>query len=164
MKYCLASEKDVATCNNLKKDVIARLNSLNLPLWNEEYPSDELIKEDIESGRGRIILNEENEIIAYVSVMPANEEFEENTFNYPHLLALSRLMVKSGYENQGVATYLINQIINEAKTKGYNGIGILVHPINERAIKLYKKIGFKFEQRKQYLFGEYDSYSYLFLK
>ena len=161
MKYCFASEKDIYTCNSLKKEVIARLNSLNLPLWNEEYPSDELIKEDIESGRGRIILNDEDEIIAYASVASTIEEFNEEVFLHSNLLAISRLMVKTGCENQGVATYFIKQIIDEAKTKGYKGIGIMVHPINERAIKLYKKLGFKFEQRKQYFYGEYDIYSYL---
>lgn len=161
MKYCFASEKDIDTCNNLKKEVIARLNSLNLPLWNEEYPSDELIKEDIESGRGRIILNDEDEIIAYASVASTIEEFNEGVFLHSNLLAISRLMVKTGYENQGIATYFIKQIIDEAKTKGYKGIGIMVHPINKRAIKLYKKLGFKFEQRKQYFYGEYDTYSYL---
>ena len=161
MKYCFASEKDIYTCNSLKKEVIARLNSLNLPLWNEEYPSDELIKEDIESGRGRIIVNDEDEIIAYASVAPTIEEFNEEVFLHSNLLAISRLMVKTSCENQGVATYFIHQIINEAKTKGYKGIGIMVHPINERAIKLYKKLGFKFERRKQYFYGEYDTYSYL---
>ena len=161
MTYCFASEKDIYTCNSLKKEVIARLNSLNLPLWNEEYPSDELIKEDIESGRGRIILNDEDEIIAYASVAPSIEEFNEEVFLHSNLLAISRLMVKTGCENQGIATYFIKQIIDEAKTKGYKGIGIMVHPINERAIKLYKKLGFKFEQRKQYFYGEYDTYSYL---
>lgn len=161
MKYCFASEKDIHTCNTLKKEVIVRLNSLNLPLWNEKYPSDELIKEDIESGRGRIILNDEDEIIAYASVAPTIEEFEEEVFLHSNLLAISRLMVKTGCENQGIATYFIHQIIKEANANGYKGIGIMVHPINERAIKLYKKLGFKFEQRKQYFYGEYDTYSYL---
>lgn len=161
LRYCLPCSKDIDTCNNLKKEVIARLNSLNLPLWNEEYPSDELIKEDIESGRGRIIVNDEDEIIAYASVAPTIEEFDEEVFLASNLLAFSRLMVKTGYENQGVATYFIKQIIDEAKTKGYKGIGIMVHPINERAIKLYEKLGFKFERRKQYFYGEYDTYSYL---
>ena len=161
LRYCLPCSKDIDTCNNLKKEVIVRLNCLNLPLWNEEYPSDELIKEDIESGRGRIILNDEDEIIAYASVAPSIEEFNEEVFLHFNLLAISRLMVKTGCENQGIATYFIHQIINEAKVKCYKGIGIMVHPINESTIKLYKKLGFKFEQRKQYFYGEYDTYSHL---
>ena len=43
MNYLKAIEKDIIECQLLKKEVIKRLDENGLNIWNEEYPSDELI-------------------------------------------------------------------------------------------------------------------------
>lgn len=161
MKYKIAEEKNIEEIILLLKEVIARLNSINLPLWNNEYPSLELIKEDIISGGGRIVVHDD-QIIAYAHICDCIEEFGKNVFVHNNLYCISRLMVRSGYENKGVATYLIKKIEEEVKSLNRPGLGIMVHPINKKAIKLYEKLGFVFENKKEYEYGEYSTYSYLF--
>lgn len=161
MKYKIAEIKNIDEIILLLREVIERLNSINLPLWNDEYPSLELMKEDIVSGGGRIVVHDD-QIIAYAHIGDSIEEYGKNVFIHDNLYSISRLMVRSGYENQGVATYLIKKIEEEVKSLNRPGLGIMVHPINKKAIKLYEKLGFVFENKKEYEYGEYSTYSYLF--
>ena len=74
-------------------------------------------------------------------------------------------MVKTGYTGKHIATTLINCMLDEMKKiNGVKGCGIMVHPINKNAIKMYEKIGFKFEKTQVYSFGEFHTYVYIFKK
>ena len=101
----------------------------------------------------------DDEIVAYATLSPILEEFDENTFNDSSFYCFSRLMVKTGFTNQHIATFLISSMLEEIKAKGIKGCGIMVHPINEKAIKMYQKLGFKFENRRKYPFGDFITYS-----
>lgn len=158
MIYRHAERSDIKECCILKKEVIKRLNNEGLSIWNEEYPSDQLLEEDIFADRGRVIIIDK-EIVAYATLSPILEEFDENTFNDSSFYCFSRLMVKTGFTNQHIATFLISSMLEEIKAKGIKGCGIMVHPINEKAIKMYQKLGFKFENRREYPYGDFITYS-----
>ena len=101
----------------------------------------------------------DKEIVAYATLSPILEEFGENIFNDSSFYCFSRLMVKTGFTKQHIATFLISSMLEEIKAKGIKGCGIMVHPINEKAIKMYQKIGFKFENRREYPYGDFITYS-----
>lgn len=46
------------------------------------------------------------------------------------------------YRGRGVATALLNALIEEAKKRGGEFISLEVRPSNENAVRLYKKLGF----------------------
>ena len=96
MNYLKAIEKDISECQLLKKEVIKRLDESGLNIRDEEYPSDELIKEDILHSNARVI-KENGEIVAYAVFDNVQKEFGENVFDQDGLYAFSRLMVKTGY-------------------------------------------------------------------
>lgn len=50
------------------------------------------------------------------------------------------IAVKPHYQGQGIATHLINELINRNPSRG---IRLNVHPENKKAISLYRKIGFE---------------------
>ncbi len=52
------------------------------------------------------------------------------------------LAVKKEFRNNNIATYLINEIINMAKTVNFNKITLEVRASNTKAINLYKKFDF----------------------
>ena len=161
MEYLKAKEIDIEQCQKLKKEVIARLDKGGLHIWDEEYPSDELIKEDILFSNARVI-KEKDEIIAYACFDEAVKEFGENVFKEDNLYSFSRLMVKSGFTGKHVATFLINSMLKEMKDLGADGCGVLVHPINKVAIKMYERLGFNLEETKIYPFGEFHNFVLLF--
>ena len=149
MEYLKAKEIDIEQCQKLKKEVIARLDKSGLHIWDEEYPSDELIKEDILFSNARVI-KEKDEIIAYACFDEAVKEFGENVFKEDNLYSFSRLMVKSGFTGKHVATFLINSMLKEMKELG--------------AIKMYERLGFNLEETKIYPYGEFHNFVFLFDK
>ena len=68
------------------------------------------------------------------------KEIENNTFE------IGNICVKPEHQNKGIGTAILKEIIFESKGKN---IKLQVFKINERAIKLYEKMGFeKVEETK----------------
>lgn len=57
-------------------------------------------------------------------------------------LYLSRLIVKEGYQRQGIGRTLLDYIINKAKTDGFRELSVGVDLENYPALKLYYAVGF----------------------
>lgn len=57
--------------------------------------------------------------------------------------SLNNIAVKEEYRQKGVATSLINTLIDKLKENGIVSLTLEVRPSNTPAISLYKKIGFK---------------------
>jgi len=58
------------------------------------------------------------------------------------------LGVHEDFRGKGVATQLFQQIFNWAKERGITRLGLTVIKTNEKAIRLYKKMGFEIEGEK----------------
>ena len=62
------------------------------------------------------------------------KEIEDNTFE------IGNICIKPEYQNKGIGTTVLKEILFECKEKN---IKLQVFKINERAIKLYEKMGFE---------------------
>ena len=62
------------------------------------------------------------------------KEIEDNTFE------IGNICIKPEYQNKGIGTAILKEIIFENKGKN---IKLQVFKINERAFKLYEKMGFE---------------------
>ena len=68
-------------------------------------------------------------------------------------IEIANFNVLDYFQNNGIGTKLINYVINKYKEK-YKNITLEVRKDNEKAIKLYKKVGFKEKAiRKNYYNG-----------
>ena len=56
---------------------------------------------------------------------------------------ISDVYVKKEFRNQGVAKVLIEQSLAEFKHLGYDDVRLNVFSFNEKAIRLYEKLGFR---------------------
>ena len=88
MEYLKANINDIEECQILKNEIVNELNESGLHIWDDEYPSDNLIKEDILNSNGRII-KENNKIIAYASIDSVINEFQENVFKEENLYSFA---------------------------------------------------------------------------
>ncbi len=113
-------------------------------LWDDDYPSDELIKFDIER-RGLYGVFDKNELIA-VSYAGMRCEDGEDNFTWKDTFkkrgTFARIGVSPKYQKQGIATKLVDFILNKLKEDGFDGVRILVGTNNYNALKLYKKFNF----------------------
>ena len=141
----------------MKNDVKQKVVDEKLPIWQNGYPEDDLIQEDIENGFGRIIIDN-GEIVSYATYHPALYEYDPGTFPIDNVMSFGRVMTKVGKEKRGYASYLIDNMINETKRKMIPGMGILVDNFNKKALNIYLKFGFKYLKTSQFPWAVLDVY------
>ena len=140
MNIKLLKNENVKDVMNLYDDI--RNNTYTL--WDNGYPSKELIEWDIER-KGLFGVFENNELIAVSFAGERCEDGEENFTwkdSFERRGTFARIGVSPQHQNKGVATKLVGFILNELKNQGFDGVRILVGKNNENAKKLYKKFGF----------------------
>ena len=150
-------EEIIIMKNAVKQKVIDE----KLPIWQNGYPTDEIIKEDIENGYGRMIVVD-GKIVSYATFHPALYEYDPGTFPTDELMSFGRVMTKVEETNKGYAYKLIENMIEETKQKGYIGLGILVDDFNKKALNLYLKFGFKYYGTGKFPWAVLDKYYLLF--
>lgn len=111
--------------------------------WSMDYPSEETIAFDMKRD-ALFCIKDGNEIVGAIS-QDMDEAVEALTCWSPHLKPageLSRLVVKEGYQNQGIAKELLKGGMNVLKERGYQGVHFLVCKNHNKAINAYKKLEF----------------------
>ncbi len=112
--------------------------------WNEEYPSEKNIDEDL-SRNALFVMKNEGIIKAAISI----EEDEEVDLLpcWDKKLApegeLARLAVLPQEQNKGLGRIMLRFGMEELIRRGYKGIHILVNKHNTKAIRCYDVFGFK---------------------
>lgn len=140
MEIKLLTNKNLKDIKNLYNDI--RLNTYNL--WDNGYPSEELIRWDIE--RNALWGVFDNNTLIAVSYAGERCEDDEENFTWKDTFkkrgTFARIGVSPKYQNKGVGTYLVDFILKKLKSQGYDGVRILVGTKNTNALKLYSKFGF----------------------
>lgn len=132
--FRLAVREDLSVIHHLLKQTKKRLNSQNLDYWNEEYPTYEMLEEDIERKMAYVaVLNQE--IAAYGALQGDYAKREE-------VVILSRIMVSPKFRRRGLAKDMILCLEGYAKSLGYRQAMLWVDVINRRILPLYRKLGY----------------------
>ena len=111
--------------------------------WDEEYPTLDFVKNDIEN-RDSLYKVTDGEMIAAAAYLGEFEETERpDCFDKSirRLGELSRVGVRREYHRKGVAFWLITHLLGEAEKLGYDGVVLLVGTENHAAMSLYEKAG-----------------------
>lgn len=112
--------------------------------WDEEYPTLEFVRNDIEVRNSLYKVTDGGEIIAaaYLGEFEEVERPECFDASVRRLGELSRVGVRREYHRKGVAFGLITRLLGEAERLGYDGVALLVGTENHAAMRLYEKAGF----------------------
>ena len=143
----------IAVKNKVKEKVIEE----NLPIWQNEYPQDELIKEDIDNSFGRVI-EVDGIIVSYATYHPALYEYDKSTFPNDNVMSFGRVMTRTDQTKKGYASLLIEKMIEETKENNIPGLGILVDSFNQKALSIYLKHGFKYIGTNSFPWAVLDIY------
>lgn len=155
--YKVATFDDLDEIISIKNDVKEKVIKENLPIWQNGYPQDELIKEDIENNFGRILVVD-GRIVSYATYHPAMYEYDKGTFPNDEVMSFGRVMTKVSETKKGFATTLIEKMIEETKEKKIPGLGILVDDFNKKALNIYLKFGFKYLKTSSFPWAILDVY------
>lgn len=113
--------------------------------WNEYYPDEETIADDLSRNSLFVMKNENNEIIAAISIdkddevdaLPCWDKSLQPSGEF------SRICVRKDMQNQGIAKKMVEFILERLKNEGKKSVHILVKTGHTVALGLYIKIGFK---------------------
>ena len=113
--------------------------------WDEEYPTLEFVRNDIENRNSLYKVTDGGRIIAaaYLGEFEEKERPECFDKSMRRLGEISRVGVRREYHRKGVAFGLITHLLGEAERLGYDGAVLLVGTENHAAMRLYEKAGFE---------------------
>lgn len=131
-------EIEVMTLDDLEtiKDILA---SDFDEFWNYN-----VFKEELQSENSKYLVSKfNNEIIGFAGIKIIIDEAD-----------IMNIVTKKAYRNQGIGTFLLNEIISLCKKLNLNSISLEVNEINKSAIHLYENFDFeKVGNRKNYYNG-----------
>ena len=123
--------------------------------WNEWYPGETEIAEDLASG-SLYVLEEDREKIGAISIVPQNEMDDFDCWKIrENAREFARVVIRPDHQQKGLSFCLVENIIRELQKQDAAAIHIAVAKENIPAQKLYKKTGFCF-------CGEADMYGHSF--
>lgn len=143
-----AIENDFDEIKKLYKNVI----KTTFTTWGENYPSDNLLFDDIKNEQ-LFILRDNSKIIAVSFLGTKNNDTEDWSLKLSSPMFVARICVSPDYQGKGIGSYFMNQIICEAKNRGADGMHFHVCTKNPAAIKMYEKVGFENYGRGQSNYG-----------
>ena len=105
---------------------------MNLELYNMEVWNYNIFKQELLNKNSiYIVAKSNNEIVGFGGIWKSIDDVH-----------ITNIVVKKNYRNLGIATQIINRLINIAKNSNFTSITLEVNEKNIPAIKLYKKFNF----------------------
>ena len=119
------------------------MNEQNIKIWDDIYPC-EFFEEDILNNRLYILIDNDDIVSAFaLTKNNAGEATVEWTNNSDKIYYLDRLGVNKKYSKNGIGSYMVDKAKEISKYLGAEYLRLFVVNINEPAIHLYLKNGFK---------------------
>jgi ribosomal protein S18 acetylase RimI-like enzyme len=95
-------------------------------------------KDSLDHGAYFLVARTHESLVAWVLV-----DRSQDWFTHKEIGWISDVYVKQEFRQNGVAKSLIEQSLVEFKHLGYDDVRLNVFSFNEKAIRLYEKLGFK---------------------
>lgn len=139
-----AKRKDTAAVTTLYAAAVAKMQAQGLDQWDDLYPGEALLGQDIQKGE-MFLLVEDNAVAAAVVVNgKQDKEYESGRWaGAAPALVVHRLCVHPQYQKAGKAATLMRWVEKYAKAKGYASIRLDAFTKNAASLALYQKLGYR---------------------
>lgn len=128
--------------------------------WDEEYPSKDIVKYDLEEQTVLVMRNAQDAIVAAIAISDEEDDFDDERVRwYPDVerwIALSRLGVAKEMQGRGIAKQMILAAMEQCRQSGYQAVRFLVSKTNPAPQRAYAKLNFD-------VCGEVDLYEHRWL-
>ena len=143
MKIELGTLSDIQTIMTTIEDCVTDLHNKQIYQWNQNYPTREILIDDI-NNEDLYIIKTNSRCVALI-VINENQENEWKSVRWSELaikpLIIHRLIVHPEFQRQGIGRTLIKHAINYANENKYDSIRFDVYGGNPELIKTYENMG-----------------------
>ena len=143
MRLRIGELKDLDLIYSIKCEALKHYKDLGIS-WNENYPTRDTFKSDIEKRELFVLEKNKNEILGIVVINRTEEKAYDDlpwTFNDDYVV-LHRVLVNPAFSGKGYGKYLIQKVLEYAKEDGIKAIRLDTNTKNILGQKLYKSQGF----------------------
>ena len=143
MDFRLAVMNDLPQLKAVYGKIIEAMDINGIQIWDEVYPC-EFFRSDIEN-ECLYVLVEDNEIASAFALCNANagEAYVAWENAQAKVVYLDRFGVNVNFSRKGIGSLMLTKAIILAREKGAAYVRLFVVDVNEPAINLYRKNGFK---------------------
>jgi ribosomal protein S18 acetylase RimI-like enzyme len=161
MEPQLATVDDLNSIVKIFKAAAENMIKNNIFQWDEIYPSEDILAEDIQKHQmykitfdgappqtsvpGEAALDFDNIISLFVLNNEYDREYANGIWEYTgdNFMVIHRLCVNTVYQNKGFGTKTMMCIEEYLKNTGIESIRLDAFSKNQAALKLYNKLGYK---------------------
>ena len=110
--------------------------------WNDEYPSEEILEDDLISERLFVLIDVQT-MVGAVSLMET-DDLDQEPLGWAAVRSCVpvRLCVSAARQRQGLGERLMNSLAKYARDEGYESFRLLASHNNPAANRLYQKMGY----------------------
>lgn len=144
MKFRRAFLSDLSDIMQVYKAAVNRMEDMGIHQWDEIYPAEDIIKEDIVNTEMYIGLIDSVIASAFTLSPKHDKQYKIGNWQYDDLRysVIHRLCVNPTYQNKGVGTQTMNFIEDIFKKENFEAARLDAFSQNPIALKLYKKFGY----------------------
>lgn len=142
--YRIASMEDLPEICNLVQDATDNMIRQNIFQWDELYPEEEILREDICKKQLYIGVIDERIAVIYVLNQECDAEYKNGKWKYEDkaFYVIHRLCVNPLFQNKNVGRITMQHIEKEVLSKGVHAIRLDAFTENPYALRLYHSLGY----------------------
>lgn len=149
MIYRTATTADIERIGAIIESAKESLRSRAIDQWQRGYPNIEVVRGDIAQGVGRVVCNDQGEVVGYGALILTGEPAYDLLTDGKWLTAgpygvIHRLCTHSRQARKGVANYFMAQAEEELRKQGIPAMRIDTHPQNLYMQGLIEKRGYTY--------------------
>ena len=139
-----AAAADLPEVVRLFAGAIRRMDENGIPQWDEIYPDEAILAEDIAAGNMYVYIIGGRIAAVFVLNREFDPEYVKGDWRYPNsdFAVVHRLCVSTDFQHMGVAASAMRAAEAILKNGGVESIRLDAFPRNPYAIKLYEKLGY----------------------
>lgn len=135
-----AIQRDKKQIKLIRPKIVEFMADTGLTQWDDEYPSEELLMQDLDKGEMYVGLIDD-EVVGYVTVNEEiPDEYNEIPLEFSPKICVHRLSVNPKFAKQGIATRIMENVHIDLKKRGYQSICLDTCEDNPGALKLYDNL------------------------
>jgi ribosomal protein S18 acetylase RimI-like enzyme len=141
----------------LYQNAIAAMQAAGIDQWDERYPDEKIIREDIDSGCAYLCMLDGQIASVFVLNQLCDPEYADGNWRYPHasFAVIHRLCVSPAFWGQGMGTQTMLAAESIAQSMNLETMRLDAFAQNPAALALYKRLGYGRVGSVQFRKGEF---------